>query len=162
MTYSKVTVYPEKCTGCRACEMVCSLNKWGECSPERAAIRNIRTEAAGLVSTLPVLCQQCENPICQAVCPVGAITRDELTGALVVDEDKCLGCRRCVYSCPFGGVSVDSVTGKAVKCDLCGGDPNCVKFCSKEALQFVMDDKISANRKRQSSEKYREFLKGQG
>lgn len=159
MAYYKVTVYPDKCTGCRTCESVCSLNKWGECNPDRAAIRNIRTEENGLVSTIPVLCQQCENPICQAVCPANAISRNEITGAMVVNPNKCIGCRRCVYSCPFGGITVDPIMGVSSKCDLCGGDPKCVKFCSKGALEFVEVGKISVDRKRKSSKKYLDFLK---
>jgi len=152
--YSKIVIDYTKCTGCRTCETVCSLNKWGECNPERAAIRNIRTEKSGLISTIPVLCQQCETAFCQAVCPVNAISRNEKTGALVVNEEICLGCRRCEYSCPFGGVSVDVVRGVSVKCDLCGGDPLCVKMCSKDAIKFVEAEKISVILKRKGIEKY--------
>lgn len=157
--YSKIVIDPTKCTGCRACEAVCSLSKWGECNPERAAIRNIRTEKNGLISTIPVLCQQCETPYCEAVCPVRAISRNEKTGALVVNEEKCLGCRRCVYSCPFGGCSVDVLKGVSVKCDLCGGDPNCVKMCSKDAIRYVKSEKIGVDRKRKGMEKYLELQK---
>lgn len=155
----KIVVNYDKCTGCRGCEMVCSLNMWGECNPSRAAIRNIRTEQGGLLSTIPVVCQQCTDPICEAVCPVQAISRNSETGALEVDDVKCLGCRRCVYSCPFGGASIDPETRHSSKCNLCKGDPNCVKMCPKDALNFVRLDLIGVEKKRKSIDKYLNFLK---
>lgn len=156
--YSKIVVSPDKCTGCMACEMVCSLSMWGECNPTRSAIRNIRSEVNALVSTIPVLCQQCQDAICAAVCPVEAITRSAQTGAMLIDEDKCLGCRRCVYSCPFGGVSVDSDSFRASKCNLCNGDPECCKICPKDALNYVRIDQINVFEKRRSLAKYLDFM----
>lgn len=156
---AKIVIDYNKCTGCRACEMVCSLNKWGECNSERSCIRNIRTEEGGINTTIPVVCQQCENPFCEAVCPVEAISRDPITSALIVNRDKCIGCRLCVYSCPFGGANVDVERGYMNKCDLCGGDPNCVKMCSKEAISYIPVEKIGTNLKRKGIGKYQEFVR---
>ena len=82
-----------------------------------------------------MVCQQCEDPLCMAMCPAGALSRSPETHAVVVDPDKCLGCRTCVEVCPFGAPSVDPRTGKSEKCNLCDGDPTCVKVCSQFADQ---------------------------
>jgi carbon-monoxide dehydrogenase iron sulfur subunit len=154
-----VTIHPEKCRGCRTCEMACSLSHFNECNPTKSRIRAIRTEESGVLYSFPVLCQQCEEPACLAVCPVGAIYRDPETGAKLVNGDKCIGCRRCVYICPFGGVSVDPETKTSFKCDLCDGDPNCAKFCAFGALEYLRSDKIDIRKKREGGQKILDFQK---
>ena len=49
----------------------------------------------------PIGCQHCANPACAKVCPVGATWRDEKTGIVVQDVDKCIGCRMCMGACPY-------------------------------------------------------------
>lgn len=153
MHYYLVTIDTEKCTGCRICELACSLNNEKECNPEKARIRVIRTEKDGIINTIPVNCQQCEKPICMALCPVQAMYRDLKTGAVLVNEEKCIGCRRCVYACPFGGPTVDPVKKVSVKCTLCSGEPKCVEFCPKGALRYVRSDKINIVEKRDGAKK---------
>lgn len=55
----------------------------------------------------------------------------------MVDEEKCVGCGFCVIACPWGLVVLDPMKRKAIKCDLCGGDPVCVKECPEKALLLV-------------------------
>ncbi len=50
-------------------------------------------------------------------------------GVVVIDEQKCIGCKQCVQACPFGAIQMHPVTKKAIKCDLCGGKPKCVEIC---------------------------------
>jgi anaerobic carbon-monoxide dehydrogenase iron sulfur subunit len=157
--YGRVTVDVEKCVGCRICEMACSLHNSGECNPSRARIFVVRSEDDGALTTVPVLCQQCEDPLCVAMCPATALSRSAATHAVVVDPDKCLGCRTCVEVCPFGGPSVDPRTGKSEKCDLCDGDPTCVKVCPESAVTFVSAEEESIHRKRTGAEKYLEHLR---
>ena len=85
----------------------------------------------------PVVCNQCENAYCANVCPTGAINRDEETGALEIDREKCVGCGLCGRYCPIDMAKVDPDLKKTVKCDLCGGDPLCVKVCPTGALEVV-------------------------
>jgi len=61
---------------------------------------------------------------------------DELTGAVVIDEQKCIGCKACVTACPFGAILL-TPEGTLIKCDLCKGDPKCVKYCYFGAIKFV-------------------------
>ncbi|UCD58886.1 MAG: 4Fe-4S binding protein, partial [Candidatus Hydrogenedentota bacterium] len=63
-------------------------------------------------------------------CPAEAMSRDERTGAVVIDEQKCTLCLECVGACQYGAINV-SPDGAVLKCDLCGGTPVCVWYCSK-------------------------------
>src|SRR5262245_34012083 len=117
MNYSYfVSVNNDRCRGCRICEMACSITHFKECNPTGSRIRAIRSIEDGILYAVPAVCQQCEEPVCMSVCPFSAIYRDQETGAKIVDADKCVGCRRCVYACPFGGTTVDSETKKSMKC----------------------------------------------
>lgn len=149
-----IKVIPEKCTGCRLCELACSLSNEGQCNPEKSRIRLIRSEEDGLIYTVPVVCMQCEKAVCLEMCPTQALYRDPKTDAVLVDPEKCIGCRTCVYVCPFGGPFVDPEKHVSVKCTLCDGDPQCVKICPKGALEYVKADKLGVSVKRQGTKKY--------
>jgi Fe-S-cluster-containing dehydrogenase component len=93
------------------------------------------------------------------MCPVTALRRDEGTHAVVVDVDRCLGCRTCVEVCPFGAPSVDPRTGKSEKCTLCDGDPICVKVCAFDAIKFMPADEESMYLKRSLAERFLEHVR---
>jgi anaerobic carbon-monoxide dehydrogenase iron sulfur subunit len=133
-----LTIHPQNCVACKTCEIVCSLVKSRECNPKSARIRVVTFDEEGYYS--PTVCMQCREAWCAESCPTSAITRNEETGALVVNEDKCVGCRMCTLACPFGQIFASSTTGKACKCDLCGGDPTCVKYCPTQAIKFEKID----------------------
>ena len=160
--YGRILVEPEKCTGCRNCELFCSLKNFGEVNPARARIHVVRSQKDNIITTVPVVCQQCEDPLCMAMCPAGALSRHPETLAVVVDADKCLGCRTCVEVCPFGAPSVDPRTGKSEKCNLSDGDPTCVKDCSQFAIKFVSAEEEAMERKRDTVDKYLEHLRTNG
>ena len=140
-----IEVFHSKCVGCRLCEMVCSLVHEGECSTTRSRIRIYRDEEFG--NNLVSLCIQCADAYCLESCTYGALSRDEKTGAVVVDEKSCTGCEECITACPVGGPFLDMDRNIVLKCDLCGGDPECVKFCSREALTLRDIDPASPDRK---------------
>lgn len=73
-------------------------------------------------------------------CPVDAISVDLKTGAKIVSNSLCVGCKVCTIACPFGTVNYNQNTGKVIKCDLCGGDPECAKACPTSAITFVDAD----------------------
>ncbi|GFP25098.1 hypothetical protein HKBW3S25_00548 [Candidatus Hakubella thermalkaliphila] len=77
----------------------------------RYGLLNIESTDAELAS-LPTVCEQCLNPYCQHVCLPGAIYRDQNTGALVIDEDKCTGCGWRLRYCPLGVIRWE---GKGIK-----------------------------------------------
>ncbi len=122
------------CTGCRTCEVVCSLHHFGECNPARSAIRVIRREKGGLVSSFPFVCQQCEKASCIEACPSRALSRNREDDPLTIDEEKCSGCGDCTDACPAGCIFLDNQRNLAVSCDLCGGQPQCILSCHSHSL----------------------------
>lgn len=123
------------CTGCSLCQLACSARLLGGYNPHRALLK-IKHRSENLYH-FPVVCNQCTNAYCARVCPVEAIRRSPETGAMVVDHDKCVGCNLCHRYCPIHVVGVDEKFKKSVKCDLCGGDPQCAQVCPTGALQLA-------------------------
>jgi carbon-monoxide dehydrogenase iron sulfur subunit len=148
---------PEKCTGCRLCETACSISHEKVCNPTLSRIHVAKWETAGLY--IPVVCVHCESPICEQVCPVRAIKRDEKTGAVVINYDACVGCRLCALYCPFAGAQIDAKKGRVLKCDLCNGEPLCAKFCDPQALQYVKATTANMMKQRTAAERFSELMK---
>ena len=139
---------PSKCTGCKTCEMACSLSQTGVCNPASSRRRTISFDDA--ILDVPMQCMQCGNAACMNICPTQAIYVDPETNAKIKNPDKCIGCRMCMIACPFGAISVDPLTHKIVKCDLCLGDPACAKFCPTGAIEYVSADAYSLTRQREA------------
>jgi len=83
-------------------------------------------------ASIPVLCLQCEEKHCEAVCPVGAFE----DGA--INEDVCIGCLACVEACPYGCIRPRE-DRSPVRCNVCTDDPPCAKICPSGAIRFVED-----------------------
>ena len=135
MSSKTLVIHPEKCNGCGDCESVCSKRETGINNPDRSCIRVLQ-ESADDAFFLPMTCQQCDDPPCLAACPNEAIFKDESLGRVLINHQKCVGCRMCVSACPFGAMGFDEDRGKSFKCDLCGGSPECVRTCATGALVF--------------------------
>jgi anaerobic carbon-monoxide dehydrogenase iron sulfur subunit len=126
------------CTDCKICEVACSLihSPDGELNPLYSRIKiehnpqvtsRVNKDGFGFVTAI---CHHCGNPPpCAEVCPTDAFYYDPVTLAAIIDQDKCIQCMECVPACPFDVVFV-APTGELLKCDLCGGEPACVKACS--------------------------------
>jgi Fe-S-cluster-containing hydrogenase component 2 len=129
------------CSGCHLCEFYCSLQHNGAFNPLRSRIRIVELKTG---VDVPVTCQQCENPACQSACKLEAIVYDEKLKIGVIDEEKCTGCQACVGACPYGIITIDPGTHKAIKCDLCGGEePACVAICPSRVLGIYDDQDMS-------------------
>lgn len=129
-----IVISPDKCTGCRICELACSFNKSDSFNPKDAAISVLEFYEVGL--QVPMTCLQCDEPHCAAVCPVNALEKDEETGVVNYDRERCIGCKMCVSACPFGNMTYSPRLKEVIKCDECGGDPQCVKLCPSGALEY--------------------------
>lgn len=134
---------PALCAGCRRCEVACSTLREGVSQPSRSRIfidrryqENLWTDGQFAGET----CRQCEDAPCLQACPAGAIKVDEKTKARYVDLQACGGLGNCERACPFKMVNFFEDERKARKCDLCGGNPACVKQCPTTALRYVKWD----------------------
>lgn len=136
---------PAKCSGCMACVLECAFAHEKAYSVFHARIRNWKKVSEGVY--VPVVCEQCLNPPCMAVCPAECIAYDYKLHVVTVDREKCTGCGLCVEECPFGAIWLDSLDHKAIKCDLCGGDPVCVKVCKPGALRYEEVNKSTSIKK---------------
>ncbi|MFH1651540.1 MAG: 4Fe-4S dicluster domain-containing protein [Chloroflexota bacterium] len=158
----------EKCIGCGRCVVACKLeNKvpwpaefnrtWveryvikdsGEIlvdSPEggRDGFKDGEIDTAGVWKSffVPKLCNQCDNPPCVTVCPVGA-THKTPDGVVLIDRDHCIGCRYCIQACPYGARFFLPDLKVVDKCTWCyhrisrGLIPACVEVCPAGARTF--------------------------
>lgn len=131
-----------RCTACFACETACE-NTHG--SPSRLHV----AFAQGLPT--PLMCRQCENSPCAAVCPEQALAWKEGDGVVFL-KDRCTRCGWCAIACPFGVLTVTPFRPKGlVKCDLChsrrkeGKRPACVLTCPTFAIR---DDPVEVLQRR--------------
>lgn len=115
---------------------------------------------------MPVQCRHCDNSPCLNSCTAGAILRDE--GKILIDEDKCIGCKNCMMACPFGAIELvplyrggeevlqpgsTQARTTASKCDLCvkRGTPACVEACPNKALTLVTPEADLAQKRIQAA-----------
>ena len=96
----------------------------------------------------PRSCLHCETPACVTVCPTGASYKRAEDGIVLVDEDKCIGCKLCSWACPYGAREYSEVEGVMKKCTLCvdriynehldeaDRQPACVQACPTKARHF--------------------------
>ena len=141
---------PGKCTGCLQCELACSLDNEGVFNPSKSRIKVFTFHHQGRFA--PFTCTQCDEAWCLHACPVDAIVIDRVTGAKLVLDNQCVGCKVCTISCPFGTINYNSDTGKVIKCDLCGGDPECAKACPTAAITWIDSNSTGLDRMRASAE----------
>ena len=149
-----VMINSKKCTGCHMCELACSAFHEGAFRPSLARLFsevNPTTAAVKGHTCLQAGCAKCED-----VCPAGAIGRKVISVApkgefdakakvgesvsgyvLVVDEEKCTNCGDCYAVCPTGVIHEHPERHVAFKCDLCGGDPQCISFCQNPHVLAV-------------------------
>ena len=138
----RIQVHQEYCIGCRLCEIHCLVQHSHSKKIVKAfketprAMSRLLVEEEGPLS-FAVQCRHCVDAPCVEACISGAMHKDERTGAVLCDQDRCVGCWTCIMVCPFGAIQ-RSVTGRHVasKCDLCVAEetPVCVAHCPNEAL----------------------------
>lgn len=188
----------KKCMGCQTCATSCHL---ANNLPQGIWWNRVLTEGGDTIDTvegtypncsirhIPVACQHCENPACVKVCPVGATYKDEQTGVVRQDYEKCIGCRMCMAACPYTGVrsfnwdepryTVGFAVGEVEspvhqkhtveKCTLCvgrvakGQQPKCVEACLGVARYFGdLDDPDSEVSRFIREREYMQLLPDEG
>jgi len=141
-----------RCIGCRACEAACKETNG---TPEGINwIKNIRIGPeygpdGNLTLTMVSLsCMHCGKAPCIEVCPAKAISKRP-DGIVLIDSTKCIGCKHCLWVCPFGAPQFNPAEGKMTKCVLCyqrveqGKLPACVATCHTKALKFGTTEELS-------------------
>ncbi len=136
---------PEKCNGCSLCEYVCSMVNEKTFNPNKSRIRVTRM---GPLANVAVSCRKCEDPVCVASCPKNALSQEESTGIIRVNEHACTGCGWCVGACPFGAMNLHPDKKVAYTCNSCTdtdskGEPQCVQWCPEGALQYVTTETLA-------------------
>ena len=120
----RIKVNPKKCSGCHLCEMVCSLVHLRIINTEKSAIHIHKDDLDTSLNT-PLLCRQCKEMKC--------LNGEKMSGAQ--ERKKFIWNKKRAERCPFG---VLPILGKeAFHCDLCSGNPQCVKVCTPEAIQLI-------------------------
>jgi len=140
------------CTGCLTCVMACKdKNNLGV----GALFRRVSRIEGGEFPHpwgfyLSMACNHCTEPPCVCNCPTGAMQKREKDGIVFVDKDKCIGCRYCMWSCPYGAINYIEEEGKVGKCNFCmdlidqGLTPACVDACPMRILHFGDLDELKA------------------
>lgn len=139
----------KRCAQCFACEVACKSEhrarphvqeEPGTCGPRLRQVIELKSEEGPHpIQYVSMACMHCGDAACMSVCPAGAIYRDPQFGAVLVDHDKCIGCRYCSWACEFGAPQFDR-DGLMVKCDMCidrlraGKQPACVQSCCGGAI----------------------------
>lgn len=133
---------PDLCTGCEACRVACGNENAAGRDTGWRQVTTFNPERHPALPTrhLSLACNHCEVPACARACPAGAYRRDGTTGALLLDETKCIGCRYCSWVCPYDAPRYDDDRGVMTKCTFCahrlegGLAPACVSACPTGAL----------------------------
>lgn len=142
----------DKCRGCKTCVITCSFRWNKNFSETNSAIYVVKNEKEG--KNLPIVCQQCDKPLCVDVCLNGALKKDEQTNVIRHFPEKCIGCKMCVISCPFAGIGYVAEIGVARKCDLCltfdkePGVAQCEKMCPYNAIKVIKEEKLTVEVKK--------------
>ena len=134
-----------KCTGCNACQIACSIENevilplnW-----RQVHTFNIQKQPDIPVFNISIACNHCQDAPCLKYCPTLAISKNETTGAVLINEELCIGCKYCSWVCPYDAPVFNSAVGIMEKCTFCNHrleenlEPACVTLCPTSALQLT-------------------------
>lgn len=138
------------CIGCKVCQVACKDKNNTDIGVRYRRVHDLEGGKFPNPYRLhfSVSCNHCEKPKCVENCPTGALYKRAEDGIVIHDYDKCIGCRLCTWSCPYGAPQYREKEGKAGKCDACsdliakGENPACVDACVMRSLSFGNIDEL--------------------
>ena len=158
-----IIVDVDKCIGCHTCELACAMahSESGDLElmvlkGERPRYR-LRVETTGSKPTV-VTCQHGEDAECIEACEFDAVKRLSPGRPVLVDNEACTACRKCVKACPYGMIEIQRGKKYVVKCDLCIErqaqhlEPACVASCPTKALSLGDDEPVSGDKGRTATQ----------
>lgn len=133
-----------KCVGCHACLVACYNENQTVPPISWRTINHFNKEKLPLLGFIhqSIACNHCIEAPCLKSCPSGAYSMDLVTGAVIHDADKCIGCKYCTWACPFDAPKYNEAKGVIEKCNFCnsrlkeGKEPACTTNCPTGALSF--------------------------
>jgi anaerobic carbon-monoxide dehydrogenase iron sulfur subunit len=144
----------EQCLACKSCEIACAVAHsqsqnivaaLDEVPLPRKRLQVLSLDInSGRPSAFVLQCRHCAEPACVDVCIAGGVVKDEKTGVVTFNTDRCVGCWSCTMVCPFGGILRDIKGGRALKCDRCPEreTPACVEACPTKALMLCEVEEV--------------------
>ncbi len=148
-----------RCIGCKTCVIACKDKNDNEVGINFRRVYpfengNFTVNSDGTLINnvqsyyLSISCNHCEEPKCVANCPTQAMHKREEDGVVVIDHDKCVGCKYCEWNCPYGAPQYNEKLGKMTKCNLCvdllekGERPACEGACPVRAIEIGPIDEL--------------------
>jgi Fe-S-cluster-containing dehydrogenase component len=135
----------DRCFGCRGCEVACKQENGVALGSYWTKVKDIGPSGKYpdlQMYFLPTFCQACHTPECVKACPTGASYQRPEDGIVLIDREKCIGCRYCIMACPYEARTFNKEMRVVEKCTMCahlqavGDRPACVKACSAQARFF--------------------------
>jgi carbon-monoxide dehydrogenase iron sulfur subunit len=148
----------DRCLACKSCEIACAVvhSESGElvAALQESPLSNHRVRVLKVddnggkvrLRSVALQCRQCLEPACVDACIAGGIVKDETTGVVRFDRERCVGCWSCTMVCPFGAIIRVQDAKVAIKCDRCEDreQPACVVTCPTGALIFCEPEEFEA------------------
>lgn len=160
MEKKSLLVDVDLCYGCFSCEVACKQEHGVGVGPHFIKVMQVGPVRIGgklVMDFVPMACKHCGQAPCIEACPEGAIYKRS-DGVVLINEEKCIGCRMCLEACPFGAPQFIAEKNKVQKCDLCvertdrGLLPACVHHCPTEALIFGDSSVLSERLRKRRAE----------
>jgi len=135
------------CVRCNACNAACTLENGLQPGTRSLYVWNDEALPPFSVYSLSMACNHCEKPECLEGCPVNAYSKD-ISGTILYDKDKCMGCRYCTWRCPYDAPKINPVKGFIEKCQYCFGrvsegvETACTSACPTGALRMASMDEF--------------------
>lgn len=144
----RIVVNKDLCTGCKSCVFACMLKHSPEDDVYTLDLENTDNISRDHIelsgdNPVPILCRHCDEPECVMACMSGAMSKDDITGVVSYEQEKCGSCYMCVMSCPYGVLKTDDRDKQdIIKCDLCKDEdyPKCVANCPSGALELIKEE----------------------